>query len=284
MIVLIVIGALFLLYLVWQWAELRLFRVTSYACAEAKVKQEIRIAVLADLHSFTYGKDNERLIEAVKGIEPDLILCPGDMIVTAKTRTYERTEKTLSALRQIAPLFCSYGNHESRAEENIPEFPAYRKRMEEKGIVFLDNAYAAETVRGTELQICGLTIPLENYKRGKVLPLPEHFIEDAFGPCPREKFVILMAHDPAYAKDYFSYGADLTLAGHNHGGLLCLPNGKSVISPRFHLFPKYGAGRFDENGKTLLISRGLGTHTYHVRIFNRAELLRVCLKPDGASD
>ena len=38
-------------------------------------------------------------------------------------------------------------------------------------------------------------------------------------------------------------------------------------------------GRFDEGTRTALVSRGMGTHTFHIRIFNRSELLVVTAKP-----
>ena len=53
-----------------------------------------------------------------------------------------------------------------------------------------------------------------------------------------------------------------------------------MISPQLTWFPKYDAGLFQEDGKNVIISRGLGTHTFHVRIFNRAELLAVTFLPE----
>ena len=82
-----------------------------------------------------------------------------------------------------------------------------------------------------------------------------------------------------YAKEYADWGADLTLCGHNHGGLIRIPGVGSLISPQFQWFPKYDAGSFEFDGKKVIVSRGLGTHTFHIRIFNRAELVFVVIKP-----
>ena len=35
----------------------------------------------------------------------------------------------------------------------------------------------------------------------------------------------------------------------------------------------------DFEGKKVIVSRGLGTHTFHIRIFNRAELVFMVIKP-----
>ncbi len=71
----------------------------------------------------------------------------------------------------------------------------------------------------------------------------------------------------------------MTVCGHNHGGLVCIPGLGSVISPQFIPFPKYDAGEFTIGGRKVYISRGLGTHTFHIRVFNRAELVVISIKP-----
>ncbi|NLG05699.1 MAG: metallophosphoesterase, partial [Clostridia bacterium] len=43
-------------------------------------------------------------------------------------------------------------------------------------------------------------------------------------------------------------------------------------------FPKYDAGEFKESDSTMLLSRGIGSHTIPLRIANRAEIICVTLK------
>ena len=92
-------------------------------------------------------------------------------------------------------------------------------------------------------------------------------------------FQILLAHNPAYASAYAAWGADVAFCGHNHGGLIRIPGLGSLISPQFTWFPKYDAGMFQLGNTAIVVSRGLGTHTFHIRIFNRAELLSVKFVP-----
>ena len=75
------------------------------------------------------------------------------------------------------------------------------------------------------------------------------------------------------------WGADLTVSGHIHGGLMRLPVLGGVISPRLCLFPHYDGGRFTKAGREMILSRGLGTHTLPIRIFNPGELVVIHLKP-----
>ncbi len=74
-------------------------------------------------------------------------------------------------------------------------------------------------------------------------------------------------------KAYLSWGADLVLSGHLHGGIVRIPGFRGVISPGFELFPKYSGGCCREGSQTAVVSRGLGSHTIPVRLFNEAELI-----------
>lgn len=91
----------------------------------------------------------------------------------------------------------------------------------------------------------------------------------------------MIAHNPEYFEAYAGWGADLTVSGHVHGGVMRLPFLGGVISPRLTLFPKYDGGMFERNGRFMVVSRGLGTHTLPIRIFNPGELIMIELNPVG---
>ena len=131
-----------------------------------------------------------------------------------------------------------------------------------------------------ELVMIGLELPLSYYKKGVETPLAPDELSRCLGEPDASRYQILLAHTPKYIPEYFAWGADLCLSGHYHGGLVCIPGIGSVVSPQFELLPKYSFGRFDEGTRTALVSRGMGTHTFHIRIFNRSELLVVTAKPE----
>ena len=62
--IIIVIACVILVYIIWQWQELKKFARTDYEIKSGKVQREYKAAVLADLHGFQYGKDNARLLDA----------------------------------------------------------------------------------------------------------------------------------------------------------------------------------------------------------------------------
>ena len=103
-------------------------------------------------------------------------------------------------------------------------------------------------------------------------------MKEILGEADEDYFNILLAHNPQYFKEYAGWGADLTLAGHIHGGLVRLPLLGGVVSPMVSFFPKYDGGTFFENGKEMILSRGLGTHTIPIRMFNPGELNIITIK------
>lgn len=281
-----IIGILLLLfgvYLIWQYFELKKFNITTYDYQTSKVRQSLRFAVVSDLHAHSYGKDNEILLRRIREERPDFILIPGDLIVSKYPETYETAYAFLKELVKIAPVYFSNGNHESRVSRvevmQTEVFLAYEQKVQALGVHILNNDSEIIEKDGEKIHISGLEIPLECYGKGSYEPLTGEFLEKALGKAKEEHLEILMAHNPMFAPVYAKWGADITVSGHNHGGLVRIPGIGSVFSPQYALFPKYDAGEFTIDGKKIYVSKGLGTHTFHIRIFDRAEVLLIRINP-----
>ena len=274
-IIILLIGCIVL----WQHLELKKFQITSYEYRTKKITQSVMFAVVADLHAHVYGRDNDILIQKIKEQKPDIILVPGDMIVSRYPETYETAYQTFEKLTEIAPVYFSNGNHESRVSKvpvmQTEAFLEYENRVRKLGVHILNNASEEVILHGGKFCISGLEIPLECYGKGSYEPLPEHFIRDVLGDAKQDSVQILMAHNPMFAKEYAEWGADVSVCGHTHGGLVRIPGIGSVISPQFELFPKYDAGEFNFGDRKVYVSKGLGTHTFHIRVFDRAEVLMI---------
>jgi hypothetical protein len=147
------------------------------------------------------------------------------------------------------------------------------------GVHILNNAREDIALGKDRISIVGLELPLFYYRKGVKTELTDDALKSLLGESDPDTYEILLAHNPKYLPRYFAWGADLILSGHYHGGLVCLPGIGSVISPQFELFPKNSFGKFTQGGATALVSRGMGTHTFHIRIFNRSELLVVTMQP-----
>src|SRR5699024_3457748 len=54
--------------------------VRRYTVESDKLTERVRLAIVSDLHSCAYGKDQKELLDAVAAEEPDLVLLPGDIV------------------------------------------------------------------------------------------------------------------------------------------------------------------------------------------------------------
>ena len=278
--IILIIVAVFIVYcLIEMIRELRDFRVTKYRICSQKlngIKKEKKIIFLSDLHNRMYGEENERLLESIRNQHPDLILIGGDMLVRKDGNSYDKTVHFLAKLPGICPVYCANGNHEQKLKE-LPDkyeqsYEEYKKALTASGIHMLETA--SETVKLDEVpvKLSGLEIPLGAYARfgKKELSLKE--ITDRIGEHG-DDYQILLAHHPGYMKEYLAYGADLILGGHYHGCVVQLPGIGGVISTNFTLFPKYSGGIYPEGEQTAVVSRGLGTHSVPLRLWNWPELI-----------
>ena len=51
------------------------------------------------------------------------------------------------------------------------------------------------------------------------------------------------------------------------------------MTPQFHFFEKSCGGCLRAEGKDVVVSRGLGTHSINIRLNNQAELVAIKLRP-----
>lgn len=276
--------AVVLCYVLWQKWELTRFRVTEYKVSSPKIKGRGLVVVIADMHGFSYGRENRRLLSQIKKLNPHAIFIPGDMLVSKYSGTYEVALRTLQELVRIAPVYYSYGNHESRLRNpekaNHLLFEEYMSKVTEAGVIVMGTESREISLGENRVQLSALELELDYYEKGRIVPLEQDYLARHLPAQKEGIYQILLAHNPAYAEEYIRWGADVTFCGHNHGGLIRIPGIGSVISPQLTWFPKYDAGRFQMEGKHVIVSRGLGTHTFHIRIFNRAELLAVTFLPE----
>ena len=261
------------------------FKVVSYELCSEKIKQSYRFVLLADLHDRSYGKNNEKLIAAIRKLQPDIVFMAGDMMTAKAGSSYTRALRLIRELRKDYPVYYGMGNHESRLDSRRQTYgqlwDIYEKELSETGTVLLRNRGEA---KGEELFISGLEIDWRFYRHFKTEPMPPEYLRETLGRPDKGRYQILLAHNPDYFSDYADWGADMVLAGHVHGGIMRLPLLGGVINPALRLFPKYDGGRFEAGEAVMVLSRGLGMHTLPVRIFNPGELVFIQLTPASQSE
>ena len=89
----------------------RHFETTYYRLFSDKLKDSLKMVVIADIHQTYFGEDNCELMEAVKAEEPDIIIMAGDCI-NNRDPDIDYIVELCEELVEIAPVYFGLGNHE----------------------------------------------------------------------------------------------------------------------------------------------------------------------------
>jgi uncharacterized protein len=224
----------------------------------------LRMIHLSDLHlrpHWTAAYD--RFIHRLAEDPPDLLLITGDFVETKRNQlpVLPTVRRLLGRLSARHGIFAITGNHDG--DLLAPHLSALN-------VAFID---------GQSLTLRPGTSPC----RLELIGLPGPYRHD-FDPAflrripPRVCGVprIVLSHYPDLYRQTQPLNADLFLAGHTHGGQVCLPGGRALIT--HDALPKHlckGVHRF---GRThLVINRGFGFASIPLRLFCPAEVIEIIL-------
>ena len=259
------------------------FCIREYKIESPKIKKDFRFLFLSDLHNKQYGKGNQKLLDAIDEKKPEAVLLGGDILTARPGHDVTAAAEFVRKLAEKYPVYYANGNHEQRLvlypEKYGKMGEEYEALLAASGVRRLINEKETDTHHGAE--IVGCQIGRKYYKRFERVEMPEDYLERKLPKRNADAFTILLAHNPDYFEEYVAWGADLTLSGHVHGGVVRLPFIGGVIATNFRLFPKYDGGMFRKEDKAMIVSRGLGAHTIPLRLFNPAEIVSVEIKKEG---
>lgn len=245
------------------------------------LSKECRFVMISDLHNKVYGKQNDKVINAVKKINPDFIILAGDLVTSKVNEDMTPGIKLVRTLSKKYKIYYGLGNHESKIKYRRDKFGDKFKRLkgalDNKNVIILENESA--TIPEYNIKVTGLDLDLNYFAHFRVRKMDPDYLTKTLHEPDQSKCNILIAHNPDYFEEYAKWGADLVLSGHVHGGIMRLPFLGGVIAPSYKLFPKYDGGVFRFGASTMLLGRGMGSHTIPFRFFNPAELYEVTLKP-----
>lgn len=268
------------------YRETHTFRVRKYKVKTKKnigIQNCVKVIFLSDLHNCVYGNKNDKLYKAIQAEMPDMILIGGDMLVAKEGSSVQEALEFVKKLPHICQVYYTNGNHEQRMKENTDiygdTYERYKAKLENCGVCFLENKAENIEKNGMKFSIYGLELDSSVNRKFKKADVTEKTVEEKIGKKGKD-YSILMAHNPAYMDAYKKWGVDLILSGHLHGGLVRCPGIGAVVTPQGFLFPKYSGEMRREGEQTIVVSRGLGSHTINIRLFNMPEVIaiEVCVR------
>jgi predicted MPP superfamily phosphohydrolase len=198
----------------------------------------LTILHVSDLH-FCGTPDRvffQQVMDLCAAWEPDLVAITGDLVDS--NHHHRWIVPVLGRLRWRVAAFGILGNHDWRRDPVL-----IRRRLRRAGIRVLANNWEQVEVRGEPLVVVGHEGPWFQ-------PAPD------LTDCPEDIFRLCLSHTPDNIRWARQHQVDLMLAGHNHGGQVCLPILGSVFVPSRY-GRRYDSGTFHEPPTLLHVSRGL---------------------------
>jgi len=211
--------------------------------------QNYRILQITDLHidgMFDHGLHMNQLL---KTLDFDLCVLTGDfryLTYGPITESLIYTKRMVEAIGKKSDIIGILGNH-----DYIEMLPA----LENMGIKMLMNESHIITKGSSTIGIAGVDDP-HFYNASQ----PEKAIQN-ISSCPVK---ILLAHSQECIEEAEQVGFDYFLCGHTHGGQICLPGGRAIITNTSFGGP-FIKGPWHFNRMLGYTSRGVGTSLLPVR-------------------
>ncbi len=240
--------------------------VTKYNIKNNKIDKNLKIMFLSDLHNRNILK---RLLKIINNEKPDIIIFGGDMV----NEYIKETKNFLDLIDNLnnKNIYYTFGNHELVMDD----FNKYKKIIDNKNINVLNNK---NTKLSKNINLYGFISDIKYYNRKEKIKLTKNYILNKIGKLDKNKFNILIAHNPLEFETYKDLDVDLVLTGHVHGGIIYIPVLGGLLSPEFKFFPKYYKGIYEKNNTKMIVSRGIGfSECIPFRILNRGQIIIINL-------
>ncbi len=285
--------------------------LTAYAMAEARAytlrrvtvpvlppgSPDLRVLHLSDVHLTPGQHRKQAWLRQLARLKPDLVVDTGDNL--AHRDSVPVLVDCLGDLLDVPGVFVLGSNDyfeptlrnpfkyllpdDGKRHTDVPELPwrALRSELTGGGWTDLTNTRATVEVRGLRIAFAGVDDPHLGYDR----------LDEVEGPAdPDADLRLGVAHAP-YLRvlDRFAFdGYDAVLAGHTHGGQVCLP-GVGALTTNCDLEPARARGLHrhpatsrpgDPASSWLHVSAGLGTSPFaRIRVACRPEATLLTLVP-----
>lgn len=236
------------LFIEAYWVEVNQFTIPTSKLE----KTSFRIVQISDTHCDVKMRNEEKTIEIINSLKPDIIVFTGDAINTKEAMGL--FTKTMTALKADVAKLAIRGNwFHSVSDDEIFTGTGFEVLNHDKKVLEKD---------GEEIVVYGLNF-WDSSSQNSLLRSNS-----------ADKYNIFLYHTPDLIEDIQGNNVDMYLAGHTHGGQIALPFYGAIIT--FSKFgKKYEAGQYNVGQTYLYVNRGLGMeggHAPRARFFARPEI------------
>jgi hypothetical protein len=254
------------------WWEPRRLRVRTCELSPPRWPARLdglRLAVVSDLHAGAPQVSEAavaRVAAAVERLRPDAVVLLGDFVDRDVAGGTDVEPEAVA--RGLAPLtrlphgaLAVLGNHDW-----LYDGPRVAAALTAVGVRVLENDAVAVGRGPRRWWAAGVADASTRAPR----------LDAALTAVPDDEPVVLLSHDP----DVFPQVPDrvsVTLSGHTHGGQVAIPGLRGLWTPSRH-GGRYARGHVVEGARHLVISRGIGTSRWPVRLGAPPELVLLVLR------
>jgi predicted MPP superfamily phosphohydrolase len=223
-----------------------------------------RVLHLADLHLDAHPALAKRAAALARRARCDLCVLTGDY----RYRVDGPIEAGMAALARLAPaiqavdgIYAVLGNHDTIAM--VPS-------LEALGIRVLANQTVSIARDGSVLHVTGID-DVHYFYTGDAA--------EALDRAP-DGFRLALVHSPEMIRPAAEAGIALYLTGHTHGGQVCLPGGRPLVT-HSQGARRFAAGLWRHGEMAGYTSRGVGVSGLPVRFNSRGEIALITLRRGG---
>jgi predicted MPP superfamily phosphohydrolase len=284
-------------YAAWEARQFTLREVTVPLLPPGH--SPLRVLHLSDIHMAPDQRAKQRWLRGLAELEPDFVIDTGDNL--AHMSSVPIVVDSLGPLLDV-PGVSVFGSNDyfspgwrnplrylvsdtGRRNTHTPQLPwrELKQRFADRGWVHLCNELGRMKVGGTTFALAGVDDPHLRYDDLAAVAGPADASADVRLGITHAPYLRVLDH-------YAGNGYDAIIAGHTHGGQVCLP-GYGALTTNCDLEPARAKGlhrhpagstRGDSGSAWLHVSAGLGTNPYvRFRVACRPEATLLTLVPSA---
>lgn len=246
--------------------EPNLLVINKIEIPSKKLNKDTKIIILSDIHAPISNTLFKKIVKGINNFSPDFILIPGDINahLIPKDPSIEFLNKLSSETgKKIILIFgdsdiCSANGQciycKSKYNQNKVKINATILR--DSIITPLPNLYISGIDHSND----------DNWH-----------LKNFYDSIPDSSFKLLLLHNTVGIKNNYFSNYDLSISGNTHGGQVMY---SAYITSKFddELDGRYIKGLYDINGKSLIVSSGIGMSFLPIRFGVPPELITLTLK------
>ncbi|MCK4668087.1 metallophosphoesterase [Candidatus Dependentiae bacterium] len=258
-----VVIVLILLYSIF--IEPHNLEVNEFSLRTSRLAEEESFTILhlSDLHLREFGRREQRLVDYLDGVTPDVIIITGDFIEDFSA--LYKFEKIFRSMKSKFGVFGVLGNNDYGLSANGARVKTLEAFLKDMNITILRNQ---SIIIGNQIRLVGVDDPHRGY---------DNMVKAFREVAKSDKLRIVLTHSPETVDFLLSRQPDLILTGHTHGGQVALP----IFGPVFLNIKKgfkINAGLNYFNNIPVYLSKGIGTTLFPIRFNCRPELTLITLE------